>query len=110
MLRISKSIFAATAVAATLLAVGCQTTPAQPQPSTAAAATTQPVMAVVCTKCEITWVKVPQTQKGRIVGYSTKQAMECPDCRTAVENFFATGKLEHTCKSCGETMQTCEMH
>jgi hypothetical protein len=107
MFPFSKFIFASTAVAATLFAAGCQSG-AQPQSS----ATTAPAAAsaVTCSKCEITWVKSPETQKGRVVGYSTKPTMECPDCRSAAENFFASGNLQHTCKSCGETMQGCEMH
>jgi hypothetical protein len=37
--------------------------------------------------------------------------MTCPECRTAAENFFATGKLEHACKTCGpDALKVCEKH
>jgi hypothetical protein len=107
MFAFAKPIFAAAAIAATTFVAGCQAG-ATTKPTTAATMSAQ--TAVTCTKCEITWVRDPQTQKGRVVGYSSRKVMECPDCRSAAENFFATGKLEHTCKSCGDTMQACEMH
>jgi len=27
-----------------------------------------------------------------------------------VQNFFATGKLKHTCTICGQSLMTCEAH
>jgi hypothetical protein len=66
--------------------------------------------AVACTQCQTTWVKVPQTSKGRIVGYSVAKKMVCPECRSAVENFFATGKLKHTCSLCASSLMTCDAH
>ena len=57
------------------------------------------------------WVQVPDTTKGaRVVGYTTRKQHECPDCKTAVANFFSTGKLEHTCKTCGDDLKVCEAH
>jgi hypothetical protein len=73
----------------------------------AAAPSTQ---AVTCSKCQVTWVKVPDTAKGRVVGYTTRKSMTCPDCKSAVDNFFATGKLQHTCETCGDSMEICERH
>jgi hypothetical protein len=65
----------------------------------------------MCPKCQITWVKAPvHGGKGQIVSYTTRQSMECPDCKSAVANFFSTGKLEHTCATCGSDLQVCEMH
>jgi hypothetical protein len=57
-------------------------------------------------------VKVPiSAGKNKVVGYAGKQSHECPDCKSAAENFFATGKLEHTCKTCGaDALQACERH
>ena len=89
-----------------LALAGCQSSGANAQAS--GVPSTQ---AVMCPKCQITWVKVPTDNgKGRIVGYTTRKNMECPDCKTAVENFFSTGKLEHSCKTCGSDLQACEMH
>jgi len=66
--------------------------------------------AVNCSKCQVTWVKVPDTAKGRVVGYTNRKSMVCPDCKDAVANFFATGNLQHTCKTCGDSMDICEAH
>src|SRR5215208_2961404 len=83
-----------------LFAVGCQTTD-KPAQSTMV----ETSKGVVCDKCQTTWVQIPNRAAGRpageIVGYSTQKSHTCPDCKTAVENFFASGKLEHTCKTCG---------
>ncbi len=88
-------------VAGTLLA-GCKTAPA-----THAMASD----AVQCDMCKVTWVKVPHSSgKAGIVSYSSFKKMECPDCRNAVVNFFETGKLEHTCKACGDNIAVCESH
>jgi hypothetical protein len=48
--------------------------------------------------------------KGRFVGYTSRKVMECPDCKTAVQNFFETGKLEHACTHCQGTMEVCDSH
>ena len=67
--------------------------------------------AVKCSKCEVTYVKVPvKNEKNRVIGYTSKQQMECADCKSAAENFFATGKLEHTCTHCQGSMEVCEGH
>ena len=81
-------------------------------------AATQPVRAgvpstqgVTCSKCQVTYVQVPTNDgKGRFQGYTTRKDMECPDCKTAVENFFETGKLQHACTYCQGTMEVCESH
>ena len=106
MFAFAKPMVAAAAVVATLFAAGCKSAPATSQ-----SATTLPsASAIACTKCQVTWVRDPQIQKGRPIGYSSHQVMVCPDCRSAVENLFATGQFEHTCNACGGTMQTCDMH
>ena len=67
--------------------------------------------AITCEKCQVTYVQVSdKNDKGRIIGYSNKKQMECPDCKSAVENFFATGKFQHACKTCGDSMDICEAH
>ena len=91
---------------AVLVSAGCQSN----KPAMASADAT-PGAAVMCSKCQTTWVKLPRTEKGRIVAYSARKSMVCPDCRTAAENFFATGKMEHTCATCGpDAMEVCKMH
>jgi len=44
------------------------------------------------------------------VGYSTRKEMECPDCKSAAANFFATGNYQHTCATCGDSMAVCDAH
>lgn len=65
--------------------------------------------AVMCDKCKTTWVRSPQRQ-GKVTIYTTRKTMTCPDCKSAVANFFTTGKLEHTCASCGGELQHCDVH
>lgn len=65
---------------------------------------------VTCSKCQVTYVSVPNKIGKQIVGYNTQGVMECPDCKDAVTNFFTTGKLQHTCKTCGDSMSICEAH
>jgi len=100
-MRIVKSMLLGTGLLATLLAAGCQT---------AAPAVDHSAHALTCDKCKVTYVRVPDTAKGRIVGYTNQKHMECPDCKSAAANFFSTGKLQHTCATCGDSMEVCEAH
>lgn len=59
-----------------------------------------PPEAVSCPKCETVWVRVAIGEKAK--AYTRVGKMVCDDCRTAVENVFAGGRLEHACKSCGD--------
>jgi hypothetical protein len=106
-----KMTLAALVMGVGLLAAGCESMGGSESAggTTAASADGQ---AIACEKCNVTWVKAPVTNdKGRIIAYKTKQSHECPDCRSAVSNFFATGKLTHTCASCGENaLEKCEAH
>lgn len=61
--------------------------------------------AVLCPKCETVWIKAPIG--GKAQSYTRVGKMVCEDCRTAVENIFAGGKLEHACKTCGDIV-ACE--
>jgi hypothetical protein len=93
-----------------IFAVGCSSN--NSQPATSAAISDQ---AVTCDKCKTTWVSVPHYATGNpsraVVAYSEHKEMTCPECRTAAENFFATGKLEHACKTCGpDALKVCEKH
>ncbi len=67
---------------------------------------------VTCSKCQTTWVKVPNTGgKGlQALGYTSRKEHACPDCKSAVITYFETGKLEHSCKTCGTAMDICEAH
>ena len=67
-------------------------------------------MAARCDGCKVTWVKTPTYSRTTGMGYHETQKMECADCKDAVSNFFATGKLEHSCKACGGNMIPCEGH
>lgn len=99
---VKASLLGVVALSALALA-GCQTTPHTAGPVSS--------KAVKCNKCEITYVSVPETgSKNRVIGYKNSAKMECPECRTAAQNFFDTGKLVHTCTSCAGTMETCEGH
>jgi hypothetical protein len=94
-------------VALVAVFMGCQSSGT----SGSASASRPASQAITCSKCQVTWVKVPQTEKGRVMAYTTRKSMECPDCRAAVQNFFATGKLEHTCQTCGpDAMEVCKTH
>ena len=105
--------------AAVLVAAGCQSKnngtdhTMQHGDHMMGGATTQQADAVTCSKCKVTWVREPVTTGGgkeHVVSYQTRQSMECPDCRTAVDHFFRTGKLEHSCKTCGDQLEVCEAH
>jgi ribosomal protein L37AE/L43A len=109
---------AAAMLVATILLAGCESSgDGNAAADTADRGTSDVVaqgqdQAVTCEKCKVTWVKVPDTGgKGRVVAYKTRRSHECPDCRSAVNNFFTTGRMEHTCKTCGDdALQVCEAH
>lgn len=64
--------------------------------------------AVTCSKCKIVAVKMPSSgPKGQPIFYHDQNVMVCPDCVSAIENFFKTGKLKHTCSHCGGEMTVC---
>ena len=106
-MRFFASISAGLVLGAAALLPGCQSDNTPPQ-STLVAAT----QGVTCTKCQTTWVKVPYTSGARykVTSYTWAKRDACPDCKNAVDNFFATGKLEHACKTCGESMEVCRTH
>jgi hypothetical protein len=49
----------------------------------------------------------PTTAKNPTITYRDAKTMVCPDCHSAMENFFKTGSLKHTCTHCGGTMTIC---
>jgi hypothetical protein len=103
------SLVVAVVVGGGLLAAGCQSDGG----TTAAKGNLVAQDGVSCSKCQVTWVKQPITVGGgkdwKVLGYTSRRSHECPDCRSAVENFFSTGKLEHSCKTCGDAMEVCHV-
>lgn len=89
-------------VPAALLLAGCQ--------STGSHETTGEPKAVMCDKCKTVWVQQPGGDPHKPWTIRTGKAMVCPDCKSAVSNLFATGKMEHTCKACGSDLQRCDVH
>jgi hypothetical protein len=65
--------------------------------------------AVMCDKCKFVIIKYPihSGLRGQNIMYQDRKTMVCPDCVSAIENFFKTGKLKHTCTHCGGTMTVC---
>ena len=107
MFSFTKLVAAVLVLGAGLFVTGCAST-SKANTTASLAPSTQ---AVTCDGCKITWVQVPiQGGKGHIIGYSTQKKMECPACKDAVSNFFATGHLEHACSVCGGNMTICDLH
>ena len=95
-------------------AAGCQSYGSGKKDVESAAASSPP-SALHCEKCKVAWMKVPVTtgsgKAGQVTSYRTTKSMECPDCRSMAQNFFSSGKLEHTCSSCGpNAMEVCKTH
>jgi hypothetical protein len=77
---------------------------------TACQTTSEPSRAAVgCDKCKTAWVPTYGPGKGSTAYHLTKR-MSCPDCVAAVENYFKTGELKHTCASCGSALKHCTTH
>ena len=114
MFRFTKVALAGLTLSAGLVLAGCQS---NGKPSPNAMRGTPSTDGIACDKCEVTWVKVPNTSPGAggkgsmgITGYSSRKRMACPECKSAVANLFATGKFEHTCTACGGNMSGCAVH
>ena len=109
MFRSLKLAFAGLVAGAGLFATGCASTP--PQSSLEPSA-----QGITCTKCQVTWVKIPvaagggQARYAGYTGYRWSKQDVCPDCMDAVTSFFENGKFQHTCKTCGDTMVICQRH
>lgn len=99
-----KGIIAGTTAVAVLL--GILALPARAEEVKRAEATNTD-KAVMCAKCETVWVKTQRQVGPRATVLVTSKKMLCDDCRSAVENFFTTGKFEHECKHCGR-LAICE--
>lgn len=107
MFRSIKMTLAGLTLGAGLFLVGCQSS----KPSPDAMMGTASSDGIACDKCNVTFVKSPTDNgKGRVIGYTTRKQMVCSECKGAVENLFATGKMEHTCTACGGNMTGCAVH
>ncbi len=112
MFRFTKIAVAALTLGTGLVLGGCQSN----KPSPDAMTGTPSSEGIACDKCKTTWTKVPTMASGprgrgyAITGYSDRKQMVCPECKSMVENMFATGKLEHTCTACGGNMAGCAVH
>lgn len=110
MLPIAKTLATGiVAAAAALFAIGCQDTAGHASHADHATQAAVSDKAVMCSKCQVTYFQ-DTMGKGSPMKYQTSK-MECPDCRSAAANYFATGKLEHACKTCGnDALQVCDLH
>lgn len=86
---------------AVALIAGCAST--CPKAGEAASAGDQ---AVMCGKCQTVWVSTPHAIN-KVTVYRKVKTMACPDCESAAANFFKTGRFEHTCKACGDSLTPC---
>lgn len=63
---------------------------------------------VVCSQCEVIWVEGLDLNDPYNWTYKEEKIMKCAGCRSAVENFFETGKLVSSqCESCGGSLKRC---
>jgi hypothetical protein len=102
MFGIGKMFVASVSIGAAALLAGCQDTGGHRMNAGA-----MPEKGVTCAKCQVTYLESP-AGKGSPLKYTTSK-MECPDCKSAVASYFSTGKLEHSCKTCGpDALQICD--
>lgn len=77
-------------------------------------ATSTGTEAVMCDKCKTVWVRKPTTigSPGRMQTTILRDSktMTCPDCQLAINNFWKTGSMKHTCSHCGGTLAHCTQH
>lgn len=88
-------------MAMAVFASGCATAPVEGRQAAEA-----PPPAVMCSKCAAVWVSTPR-QINKTTVYRHEKKMACPDCDSAASTFFKTGRLEHACKTCGDSLVTC---
>jgi hypothetical protein len=69
-----------------------------------------PTEAVACPKCQmIAYERVGAQNKQ--VTVLRGETMTCPDCESAVKNYFTKGMaLRHTCSSCNSKLVHCRAH
>ena len=69
-----------------------------------------PETAVVCAKCKMVWVEMSEQGDLYAMSMEPTENMKCPDCESAIVNFFKTGVLEHACSTCGSEFVHCTTH
>ncbi|MDZ4405568.1 hypothetical protein [Prosthecobacter sp.] len=101
--KLIQSTLLSLAAFATLLLASC------------AAPSSTPTSAVSCNKCGTVYFKAPSTSSGSggkgFVSLKPASRMDCVDCENKVVAWVKTGSLtQHTCKTCGGTLQHCTSH
>lgn len=70
--------------------------------------------AVMCDKCKTVWVRQPVSigSPGRFqtIVYRDTKTMSCPGCQLAIDNFWKTGQMKHSCSQCGGALTHCTQH
>jgi len=71
--------------------------------------------AVMCDKCKTVWVKnqpatIGSPGRGEFTILRDSKTMTCPDCQLAIDNYWKTGSMKHTCATCGGTRTHCRQH
>ena len=97
----TRLIGAATLVGILPLLIGCQM-PASGGDDTS-------TRALICVKCETVWVERVDLNEPYVT-FRPEKTTVCPDCESAIATFFKTGRLEHTCGTCGGQIKHCEVH
>jgi hypothetical protein len=103
--RFHASIASIASIAALWLGTGCSSVHS-PHPVHATGPGSAPGAALMCDRCQTTWVLRPEGA-GRWVRYTRQKAMVCPDCESAVETWWKTGQFKHSCSRCKGRL-TCE--
>ena len=103
--RLNSSIASIASIAALWLGTGCSSVHS-PHLAHAKGPGAAPGSALMCDRCETTWVLRPEGA-GRWVRYTRQKAMVCPDCESAVETWWKTGEFKHSCSRCKGRL-TCE--
>lgn len=63
---------------------------------------------VECSECRTIWIDGSETYyTWAESSYESEARHACPDCKSAVENFFRTGRFTHSCTRCGENIRVC---
>lgn len=109
MLRSLKVYAGLAGLSVAMFLAGCQTTP---QPASRSALVQTPEGLLTCRDCKVAGVQDPvYDPKGRLVGYRSRKAMECPDCKDVDESMGEGDFLtRHTCSTCGDSIVICSMH
>ena len=102
MLKTQVASFALLATMGGVAISGCKS------PNPGHGVSSDPLLVVECSECRTIWVDGSDTYYSwGESSYESEERHACPDCRTAVENFFVTGEFRHSCIQCGDNIQVC---